>query len=275
MRLGPFLQGFSAAGVVLALTLAASSNFLEVWPAWSLEQAPAAQTAKLTVFAAASLKNAMSNAVTAWKAKTGQDVAVSFAASFPLARQIDAGAPADIFVGADEESVDYLAKRGLLKAGTRKDFLSNDLVLIAPASQPGPVAFTVAGFTGALKGDRLAMGDPASVPAGKYAQAALTSLGLWDAVKDHLALADNVRSALLYVSRGETPLGIVYATDAFAAPQTAIVATFPGSSHEPIRYPIAQTATATPATDVFMNWLTGPEAARYFRTQGFGVLTVQ
>ena len=194
-------------------------------PAWSLDAAPAAQKVKLTVFAAASLKNAMGDAVAAWKAKTGQDVAVSYAASFPLARQIDAGAPVDIFIGADEENADYLAERNRLKAASRKDFLSNDLVLIAPATQPAKVALTVAGVTGALKGDRLAMGDPASVPAGKYGQTALTKLGLWDAVKDHLALADNVRSALLYVSRGETPLGIVYGTDARAAPQTVVVAT--------------------------------------------------
>jgi molybdate transport system substrate-binding protein len=267
MRLGHFLAGFSASAAGLALTLAAS-------PAWALDQAPA-QKVRLAVFAAASLKNAMGDAVNAWKARTGQEIAVSYAASFPLARQIDAGAPADIFIGADEESADFLAARGRLKPGSRKDFLSNDLVLIAPASQPDKVALTVAGVAGALKGERLAMGDPASVPAGKYGKAALTQLGLWDAVKDHLALADNVRSALLYVSRGETPLGIVYGTDARAAPQTAVVATFPEKSHEPIRYPIAETATAAPETDAFLNWLTGPEAAPYFKTQGFGVLTAK
>ena len=200
---------------------------------------------------------------------------MSYAASFPLARQIDAGAPVISSSAPTRRAPTILPAGRVVKAGTRKDFLTNDLVLIAPRRSRTRSRSPSPGFTGALKGGRLAMGDPASVPAGKYAQAALTNLGLWDAVKNHLALADNVRSALLYVSRGETPMGIVYATDAFAAPQTAIVATFPGSSHPPIRYPIAETATANPATDAFLHWLTGPEAAPFFRTQGFGVLTVQ
>jgi molybdate transport system substrate-binding protein len=271
-----FLSPSSAGGALLALALAASPAFaLDPAPATPPAAAPAAQSASLTVFAAASLKNALDEAVKAWKAKTGQEIAVSFAASFPLARQIEAGAPADIFIGADEESADYLAGKKLIKPETRKDFLSNELVLIAPASGAAKVELTAAGLTGVLKDQRLAMGDPASVPAGKYAQAALARLGAWDAVKDKLALADSVRSALLYVSRGETPLGIVYATDAKAAPDTRIVAIFPESSHPPIRYPIAETATAKPETDKFLAWLLGPEAATYFKSQGFGVLTVK
>jgi molybdate transport system substrate-binding protein len=266
MRLSSFLSRVSARGAFVALMLAAS-------PALALDSA--AQATSLTVFAAASLKNALGDAVKAWKVKTGQEIVVSFAASFPLARQIEAGAPADIFIGADEESADYLAGKKLIKSETRKDFLSNELVLIAPASGAAKVELTAAGLTGALKDGRMAMGDPASVPAGKYGQEALARLGAWDAVKDRLALADSVRSALLYVSRGETPLGIVYATDAKAAPDTRIVATFPESSHAPIHYPVAETASAKPEADKFLAWLLGPEAATYFKAQGFGTLTAK
>jgi len=268
---------FSARGVFFALALAAS-------PAWALDPAPAASPAappaakasSFTVFAAASLKNALGEAVAAWKAKTGEDIAISYAASFPLARQIEAGAPADIFVGADEESMDYLAERKLVKAETRKDFLSNDLVLIAPTGGPDKVELTPAGVAGALKDGRMALGDPASVPAGKYGKAALTNLKIWDGVKDHLALADSVRSALLYVSRGETPLGVVYLTDAKAAAKDAkIVATFPEKTHAPIRYPIALTSAAQEPAAKFLAWLLGPESAPFFRKQGFGVLTAK
>jgi molybdate transport system substrate-binding protein len=270
MRLGKHLATFSA---LVALALAASPAFaLDPAPAAS----PAAQTASLTVFAAASLKNALGEAAAAWKARTGEEIAVSYAASFPLARQIEAGAPADIFIGADEESMDYLAGKKLVKTESRKDFLSNDLVLIAPADGPDKVELTVAGFSGALKGGRLAMGDPSSVPAGKYGQAALTQLGVWDGLKDRAAFADSVRSALLYVSRGETPLGVVYLTDArAAAKETKVVATFPETSHPPIRYPIALIATAKPSSAKFLAWVIGPEGAPFFKKQGFGVLTAK
>ncbi len=272
MGLTRFRQAFSprlALAALAALVLAAS-------PAYALDPAPAAQTATLTIFAAASLKNALGDAAAAWKAKTGEDLAISYAASFPLARQIEAGAPADIFVGADEESMDYLAGKKLVKVESRRDFLANELVLIAPKDGPDAVALTAAGLTGALKDGRLSMGDPSSVPAGKYGQAALTHLGAWDAVKDHLALADSVRSALLYVSRGETPLGIVYATDArAAAPDAKIVAMFPQDSHPPVLYPIALTAVARPEAERFLSWLESAEAAPFFKKQGFGVLTTK
>jgi molybdate transport system substrate-binding protein len=272
MRLHRVLQVFTRNAAV-AVTLAAT-------PAFALDPAPAApasQTARFTVFAAASLKNALGEAGVAWKAKTGEDISVSYAASFPLARQIEAGAPADIFIGADEESMDYLAAKKLVKPESRKDFLANELVLIAPAGGPDQVELTPGGFADALKTDgRLAMGDPSSVPAGKYGKAALTKLGLWEGVKDRTALADSVRSALLYVSRGETPLGIVYLTDArAAAKETRVVATFPEAAHPPIRYPIALTATARPAAEKFLTWLTGAEAAPFFQKQGFGVLSAK
>ncbi len=267
-----FFTQFSAGGVFLALSLAA-------FPALALDPAPAAapaQVTNITVFAAASLKNALGEAAAAWKAKTGEEISVSYAASFPLARQIEAGAPADIFVGADEESMDYLAGKNLVKPESRKDFLSNELVLVAPTGGPDKVELTVAGVTGALKDGRMALGDPSSVPAGKYAKAALTKLNIWDAVKDHLALADSVRSALLYVSRGETPLGVVYLTDAKAAAKdTRIVATFPENTHAPIRYPIALTATAKEPAGKFLAWLLGSEGAPFFKKQGFGVLTAK
>lgn len=263
-----------SAGLLSLLgALAALSGSLS--PALALDPPPAAKNSPVTVFAAASLKNALDEAAALWKSRTGENVAISYAASFPLARQIEAGAPADIFIGADTKSMDYLAGKNLINAGSRKNFLGNDLVLIAPQNAPETsVALTPAGLSAALQGGRLSMGDPVSVPAGSYGKEALTKLGLWDGVQAHLALADNVRSALLYVSRGETPLGIVYATDAHAAPEVKIVARFPENAHPPVVYPIALTATAKgEAPQNFVNFLEGPEAAKAFVKQGFVVLT--
>ncbi len=236
--------------------------------------APVAQSGSVMVFAAASLKNALDDAAAQWKSRTGQAVAISYAGSFSLARQIEAGAPADIFIGADTKSMDYLVARNLIAAPSRKNLLGNDLVLIAPkAAAENSVALTPAGLSSALQGGRLSMGDPVSVPAGIYGKQALTKLGLWDGVQAHLALADNVRSALLYVSRGETPLGVVYATDAHAAPDVKIVARFPENSHPPVVYPIALTASARgEAAGKFLAFLEGPEAAKFFVKQGFAVL---
>ncbi len=235
---------------------------------------PAEKSGAVTIFAAASLKNALDEAAAQWKSRTGENVAISYAGSFSLARQIEAGAPADIFIGADAKSMDYLAGKNLVAASSRKNLLGNDLVLIAPkAASENSVALTPAGLSSALQGGRLSMGDPVSVPAGIYGKEALTKLGLWDGVQAHLALADNVRSALLYVSRGETPLGIVYATDAHAAPDVKIVARFPESSHAPVVYPIALTATAKgEAPQKLLNFLEGPDAARAFVKQGFVVM---
>jgi molybdate transport system substrate-binding protein len=244
-------------------------------PAPSSPTAPTARTASVTVFAAASLKNALDDVAILWKSKTGENVAISYASSFPLARQIEAGAPADIFIGADEQSMDYLAGKKLIVPDSRKNLLGNELVLVAPkTSTADKVELTPAGVAAALGDGRLSMGDPASVPAGKYGQEALTKLGVWDKVQAHLALADNVRSALLYVSRNETPLGIVYATDAHAAPEVKIVAKFPESSHAPVVYPIALTATAKgDAPQRFLAFLEEPEAGKSFVKQGFVVLS--
>jgi molybdate transport system substrate-binding protein len=192
------------------------------------------------VLAAASLQESLTEAANAWAAKGHAKPVLSFAASSALARQAIAGAPADIFLSADEEWMDAVARAGLLRAGTRTTLLGNRLVLIAPTSSK--VRLTPArGFAlaKALGGGRLALADPAAVPAGKYAKAALTHLGVWAGVAGKVAPAENVRAAMALVERGAAPLGIVYATDARASKAVRIVGTFPAASHPPIRYPVA------------------------------------
>ncbi|MDE2579814.1 MAG: molybdate ABC transporter substrate-binding protein [Hyphomicrobiales bacterium] len=233
--------------------------------------AGAATAQSVTVFAAASLRNALDEAAAAWKAATGKDAKISYAASFPLAKQIEAGAPADIFISADEASMDYLDQRKLLAPGSRANFLGNSLVVVAPRdSATDALPFAASAWSATLGQSRLAIGDPASVPAGKYARAALQKLDLWSALEPRLALTDNVRSALLFVSRGEAPLGVVYATDAAADAHVKIVATFPAGSHPPIVYPIALTATAQGAAPAqFLAFLRSAAARPYFEKQGF------
>jgi len=230
---------------------------------------------KVTVFAAASLKNALDDAAAAYKKNTGVEVSISYAASLPLAKQIEAGAPADIFISADTASADYLSARGLLKEGTRANLLGNSLVLVAPKIAGGKkVALEKSALLGAL-GDsgRIATGDPASVPVGKYAKAALQQLNLWDDLESRFAFAENVRAALLFVARDEAPLGIVYLTDARAEPKVSVVATFPASTHPPIVYPFALTASSTSeAAAKFFAYLKGPDAAGFYKKQGFAVL---
>jgi molybdate transport system substrate-binding protein len=229
-------------------------------PAW-------ADPPTLLVFAAASLKNALDAAVAAYPAA---GVTVSYAASGALARQIEAGAPAALFISADEEWMDELAAKGLIDAASRTDLLGNTLVLIAPSSSPVRFEFGHDRDLAALLGDgRLAIGDPQSVPAGHYAENALTALGLWPGVAAHLARADSVRAALALVDRGEAPLGIVYRTDAMADSAVRIVTGFPDGSHQPIRYPAALIAPAmAPARD-FLAWLNSPAAAPFFAREGF------
>lgn len=204
--------------------------------------APAAMAADRgpVVLAAASLQESLTEAADAWAAKGHAKPVLSFAASSALARQIIAGAPADLFLSADEEWMDAVAKAGLLRTGTRKKLLGNRLVLIAPASSK--LRLTPArGFplAKALGSGRLALADPDAVPAGKYAKAALTYLGIWTSVAAKVAPAENVRAAMALVERGAAPLGIVYATDAKASRSVRVVGTFPASSHPPIRYPVA------------------------------------
>ncbi|MGE5540213.1 MAG: molybdate ABC transporter substrate-binding protein [Gemmatimonas sp.] len=229
----------------------------------------------VTVFAAASLGTALDDVVRAWRAQGGTPVVVSYAASSTLAKQIEQGAPADLFISADEDWMDYLAARNLIRADTRRDLLGNSLVLVAERRSPIPPLILGPGtdLTAVLNGGRIAMADVNAVPAGKYGRTALESLGLWHSVRDRVAQAENVRAALLLVARGEAPLGIVYATDAAAEPNVRVVATFPESSHPPVRYPMALTARArSPGADSFAAFV-GSDAARLlFEKQGFAVL---
>ncbi len=225
------------------------------------------------VFAAASLKNALDAIVTRWQTETGQKAKVSYESSSTLAKQIEQDAPAQIFISADQDWMDYVAAKKLIKTGSRTDLLGNTLVLIAPKTsnlsleiRPG---FDLAA---ALGGGRLAMGSITSVPAGKYGKAALEKLGAWAPVADKIAQAQNVRAALLLVSRGEAPLGIVYKTDAFADPNVKIVGTFPADSHPPIIYPVALTNTATASAQSLLDYIKSAKVVPDFEGQGFIVL---
>lgn len=229
----------------------------------------------LTVFAAASLKESMDAAATAYQHASGQPVRVSYAASSALARQIAQGAPADAFVSADEDWMDDLQRRNLIDTASRRDLLGNRLVLIAPASspmdamslQPGVDLLAPLGADG-----RLAVALTDSVPAGKYARAALLSLGAWSTLQPRLAEAENVRAALLLVARGETPLGIVYASDAQAEPRVKVLAVFPADAHPPIVYPVARLERSSqPQASAFIDWLQTPVAAEIFRRYGFSM----
>jgi molybdate transport system substrate-binding protein len=226
--------------------------------------------ATITVFAAASLTDSLKAVADAYKARTGVTVTLSFGASSTLARQIDQGARADIFMSADTDWMDFLQKGGLLAEGSRKDLLGNQLVLIAALnSKPAPRIAPHFDLAGALGDGRLALADPASVPAGKYAKAALTSLGVWDSVASKVAPAENVRVALEYVARGESPFGVVYATDAKVAPSVKVAGIFPEDSHAPITYPVALTKSASPAAKDFLAFLSGNAARIIFQRAGF------
>ena len=218
------------------------------------------------VLAAASLQEALTQAGQAWAHHGHPAPVLSFAATSALARQIEQGAPADVFISADEDWADTLEKRGLLLAGSRSDLLSNALVLIT--AKGGKVR-----SLDTLGEGKLAMADPASVPAGKYARAALESLGQWPRLADRVVPAENVRAALALVETGEAALGIVYATDARASGKVDVVETFPESSHPPIRYPLALLASSKNAgAGAFRAFLFSREAGRIFTAHGFGML---
>ena len=217
-----------------ALARAALATLLLALPAAAQDQKKPA----LLVFAAASLTNVLGDCRRAGAESSGVPVKLSFAASSVLARQIEAGGKADVFISADQEWMDYLQQRGLIQKSTRRNLVGNRLVLIAPADSK--VELKIApGFplAAALGGGRLATGDPDTVPVGRYARSALISLGVWDEIQDRLVRADNVRSAMMFVARGEAPLGIVYTTDALVDPKVRIVDTFPANTHAPITYP--------------------------------------
>ncbi len=226
----------------------------------------------LTVFAAASLTDALQDIAAVWQGEGHAKLRLSFGASSTLARQIEQGAPANVFASADEQWMDYLAKRNLIAADTRKDVVSNRLVLIVPADRARRVAIGPGFDLAALLGGdgRLATGDPAHVPVGLYARQALQRLGVWDSVQAHLAPAADVRSALLLVERDEAAAGIVYATDAAVSPHVMIAGTFPDNSHDPITYPFAVTRSGdTPEARALLAFLAAPQARAIFARRGF------
>ena len=224
----------------------------------------------LTVFAAVSLKDALDENVRGYEVKADDRVVVSYGASSALAKQIEAGAPADLFISADLDWMDYLQQHRLIKPETRKNLLTNRLVLIAPADSRVSVSIA-AGFPLArLLGDgRLAMANPDVVPAGKYGKASLEALGVWKDVRSKAAAAENVRAALVLVSRGEAPFGIVYKTDAVVDRKVRVVGVFPENSHPPIIYPAALTVSAKARAEAFLQWLWQPGAQAIFEKRGF------
>ena len=225
--------------------------------------------ATITVFAASSTTDVVTTLSKRFEAEHGARFRLNFASSSTLARQIEAGAPVDVFFSADQEWMDYLQERGLIQTSTRRDVVGNTLVLVAPADKPldlpdGLSPQWAAGFSG-----RLAVGDPDHVPAGKYAKEALEKLGLYADLKAHLIPSESVRSALVLVERGEVAAGIVFSTDAKASAKVKVAATFPESSYKPIRYPIALCKGASRAAAEFVAYLGGPDATAVFAASGF------
>ena len=233
-----------------------------------------AQEKTLTVFAAASMKNALDEVDAAYTKKTGVNLKVSYAASSVLMKQIEQGAPADVFVSADLDWMDYGSQKKVIKDDTRVNLLGNKIVLIAPKDSKIDHVTIGPGFDLAkLAGDgRVTTGDVKSVPVGKYAKAALEKLGAWAAVEPKMAMAESVRAALALVARGEAVLGIVYETDAKVEPAVKVVGAFPEDSHPPIIYPVAATTTAKPETDDYLAFLRSQAAKTIFEKYGFTVL---
>jgi molybdate transport system substrate-binding protein len=229
---------------------------------------------EVTVFAAASLTDAMKDVSAKWAEAGHQPLRLSFGSSSTLARQIEQGAPANVFASADEKWMDYLADKKLIADGTRKSLLGNDLVLVVAADKPMHVtinkSFDLTGLLGAT--GRLATGDPAHVPVGIYAEQALKKLGMWDSISPRLARTEDVRAALLLVERGEAPAGIVYATDAAASKAVMIAGTFPADSHDPVSYPFAVTKSGdTAEARALLSFVAGPSARAVFVQRGFKV----
>lgn len=222
------------------------------------------------VFGAASVTNVLDELAAAYAKREGVEIKTSYAASSLLAKQLEAGAPADIFISADQEWMDYAAKKAVIKPGSRFNLTANTLVLIAGINNGADIDLKPGiDLRIALAGQKLAMADPASVPAGRYGKAALIALGGWDFVASSIARADNVRTALAYVARGETPLGIVYGSDAKSDARVRVAAIFPANTHPPIVYPAALTVQALPAAEKFLSFLQTPEAQAAFMKAGF------
>ncbi|MBB4858488.1 molybdate transport system substrate-binding protein [Novosphingobium chloroacetimidivorans] len=236
-----------------------------------LVRTPSSEPAAPVVLAAASLQESLEAAADAWTAKGHRRPVLSFAATSALARQVEAGAPADVFISADEEWMDTLSAKGLIRSGSRATLAGNSLVLIAPVSSKTDLKIAPGmPLARALGSGRLALADPSGVPAGRYARQALERLGVWDQVSARVAAGDNVRAALSLVARGEAPLGVVYATDAKAEPKVRVIGTFPPASHTPITYPIALLQTArAPEAEPLRRFLLSPQAQAVFRRYGF------
>ena len=249
---------------VVALSILCGSSYS---PALALDNS-------LTVFAAASMKNALDDIDAAYAAKTGVKIVASYAASSALAKQIEQGAPADIFVSADTDWMDYATAKKNINEPTRVNLLGNSIVLIAPKDSKIDNVAIGQGFDLAkLAGDgRIATGDVKAVPVGKYAKGALEKLGAWQAAEPKFAMAESVRAALTLVARGEAPLGIVYATDAKVEPGVKIVGIFPPDSHPSIIYPVAATATARAEAADYLAFLRSSVAKTVFEKYGFTFL---
>jgi molybdate transport system substrate-binding protein len=253
---------FRLAGYFVALSILLGSS-----PAFT-------QDKSLTVFAAASMKNALDDINAVYTAKTGVRIVASYAASSALAKQIEQGAPADIFASADTDWMDYAIAKKTMSEPARVNLLGNNIVLVAPKDSRLDKVTIGPGFDIAkLAGDgRIASGDVKAVPSGKYAKAALEKLGAWQAAAPKFAMTENVRAALALVARGETPLGIVYSTDARVEPGVRIVGTFPADSHPAIIYPVAATATAKPEAAAYLAFLRSSAAKAIFEKYGFSFL---
>jgi molybdate transport system substrate-binding protein len=269
-RLMMFTRSLFSALLVGAF-LAAPASAQDARPS---AKTPAAQAKTLTVFAAASMKNALDDVDKAFSAKTGVDVTASYAASSALAKQIEQGAPADIFISADTAWMDYAAGKKAIDEASRVNLLGNSIVLIAPKDSKIDKVTIDQGFDLAkLAGDgKVATGDVKAVPVGKYAKAALEKLGAWTSVEPKMAMAENVRAALALVARNEAPLGIVYSTDAKVEPGVKIVGTFPASSHPAIVYPVAATKAAHKGAADYLAFLRSSEAKAIFEKYGFSFL---
>jgi len=240
---------------------------------WSSQPPARAQGGDVVVFAAASLKNALDAINAQWQKETGKTAKISYAASSALAKQIEQGAPAQMFISADLDWMDYVEKKNQIKPESRSNLLGNRIVLIAPKDKAQPIDIKPGFDLAKVLGDgRLSMANVDSVPAGKYGKAALEKLGVWASVSNKLAQAENVRAALLLVSRGEAPAGIVYQTDAASDSSVKIIGTFPEDTHPPIIYPIALTANASPDAAAFLAYIRSDKAKPLFEAQGFMVL---
>jgi molybdate transport system substrate-binding protein len=257
------LKGKSILAAIAAMIAVASAPY-----------AATAQDKTITVFAAASMKNALDDVDVAFTKQSGIKIVASYDASSALMKQIEGGAPADVFVSADLKWMDYGSEKKLIKNNTRVNLLVNALVLIAPKDSKIDKVTIVPGFDLAkLAGDgRIATGDVKAVPVGLYAKAALERLGVWSAVEPKLAMTANVRAALVLVARGEAPLGIVYATDARVEPGVKVVGVFPDTSHDPIVYPVAATVSAKQETSQYLAYLRSTAAKSKFESYGFNFL---